>query len=78
MSLMKRWQTLGYTVESTVEIPGTMSKRGGIIDIFPPTGEMPARLEFFGNTVESIRLYDPADQRSVKKFPSSPSDRLPN
>ena len=70
MILMKRWQTLGYTVESTVEIPGTMSRRGGIIDIFPPTSEMPARLEFFGNAIESIRLYDPANQRSVKRIPS--------
>ena len=68
--LMKRWQSLGYEVQSTVEIPGTMSRRGGIIDIFPPTGEMPVRLEFFGNTIESIRLYDPANQRSVKKVPS--------
>ncbi len=68
--LMKRWQSLGYTVESTVEIPGTMSRRGGIIDIFPPASDMPARLEFFGNTVESIRLYDPANQRSVKRIAS--------
>jgi transcription-repair coupling factor (superfamily II helicase) len=70
MLLMKRWQSLGYNVESTVEIPGTMSKRGGIIDIFPPTGELPARLEFFGNIVESIRLYDPTNQRSVKRVSS--------
>jgi transcription-repair coupling factor (superfamily II helicase) len=70
MALMKRWQSLGYLVESTVEIPGTMSKRGGIIDIFPPTSELPARLEFFGNTIESIRLYDPTNQRSVKKTDS--------
>ncbi|MCX6003305.1 MAG: transcription-repair coupling factor [Chloroflexi bacterium] len=70
MALMKHWQSLGYVVESTVEIPGTMSKRGGIIDIFPPAGELPARIEFFGNTVESIRLYDPANQRSVKKVVS--------
>jgi transcription-repair coupling factor (superfamily II helicase) len=68
--LMKRWQSLGYEVQSTVEIPGTMSRRGGIIDIFPPTCEMPARLEFFGNTIESIRLYDPVNQRSVKKITS--------
>jgi transcription-repair coupling factor (superfamily II helicase) len=68
--LMKRWQSLGYTLESTVEIPGTMSRRGGIIDIFPPTSDMPARLEFFGNTIESIRLYDPANQRSVRRIPS--------
>ena len=68
--LMKRWQNLGYAVESTVEIPGTMSQHGGIIDIFPPTSEMPSRLEFFGNTIESIRLYDPMNQRSVKRIPS--------
>ena len=68
--LMKRWQSLGYTVESTVEIPGTMSRRGGIIDIFPPASDMPARLEFFGNTVESIRLYDRANQRSVRRIVS--------
>ena len=70
MLLLKRWQSLGYTVESTVEIPGTTSRRGGIIDVFPPTSDMPARLEFFGNTVESIRLYDPANQRSVKRVAS--------
>ena len=70
MVLMKRWQTLVYTVESTVEIPGTMSRRGGIIDIFPPTSDMPARLEFFGNMIESIRLYDPTNQRSIKRIPS--------
>ncbi|MDD5190213.1 MAG: transcription-repair coupling factor [Dehalococcoidales bacterium] len=68
--LMKRWQALGYQTESIVEIPGTMGKRGGIIDIYPPTAELPARLEFFGNTIESIRLYDPASQRSQKKVDS--------
>ena len=46
MALMKRWQSLGYTTESTVEIPGTMSKRGGIIDIFPPTSECPPDWNF--------------------------------
>ncbi|MBN1643565.1 MAG: transcription-repair coupling factor [Dehalococcoidales bacterium] len=67
---MQRWQTLGYNVESTVEIPGTMIRRGGIIDIFPPTSELPVRLEFFGNNVESIRFYDPVNQRSQKKADS--------
>jgi len=70
LMLMKRWQSLGYETQSTVEIPGTMGRRGGIIDIFPPTSEMPARLEFFGNTIESIRLYDPVNQRSVQKIPA--------
>jgi len=57
-------------MESLVEVPGTISHRGGIIDIYPPTSELPARLEFFGNTIDSIRLFDPASQRSVKAVPS--------
>jgi len=62
--LLRHWAAIGYQTEGVVEIPGTMSHRGGIIDIFPPTSEMPVRLEFFGNTVESIRLFDPENQRS--------------
>src|SRR4030042_2725234 len=46
-----------------------MSHRGGIIDIFSPANELPARLEFFGNTIESIRLFDPTDQKSLKPMP---------
>jgi transcription-repair coupling factor (superfamily II helicase) len=69
-AIMKRWQSLGYQVESVVEVPGTMGRRGGIIDIYSPTSDLPARIEFFGNTVESIRLFDPANQRSIKKVNS--------
>ncbi|HXY74035.1 MAG TPA: transcription-repair coupling factor, partial [Dehalococcoidales bacterium] len=69
-SLMKRWQAMGYQTESIVEVPGTMGKRGGILDIYPPTSELPARIEFFGNYVESIRYYDPVDQRSVRQTDS--------
>jgi len=69
--LMRRWQSLGYQVESVVEVPGTMGRRGGIIDIYPPTAELPLRIEFFGNTVESIRSYDPASQRSLQKVRSA-------
>ncbi|MDP3879807.1 MAG: transcription-repair coupling factor [Dehalococcoidales bacterium] len=68
--LLGRWQAMGYRLKSTVEVPGTMSHRGGIVDIYPPTGELPARLEFLGNTVNSIRLFDPADQRSRKMVES--------
>jgi transcription-repair coupling factor (superfamily II helicase) len=67
---MKRWQSIGYQTESTVEVPGTMGRRGGILDIFPPTSELPARIEFFGNYVESIRFYDPANQRSTSQTDS--------
>jgi len=68
--LLGRWQAIGYRLEDMVEVPGTMSHRGGIIDIYPPTSDLPARLEFFGNTVESIRLFDPADQRSLRPLSS--------
>ncbi|MFC2041133.1 transcription-repair coupling factor [Chloroflexota bacterium] len=69
-ALLGRWQAMGYKLEDVVELPGTMSHRGGIIDIYPPTSDLPARLEFFGNTIDSIRLFDPADQRSLKSVPS--------
>jgi transcription-repair coupling factor (superfamily II helicase) len=62
--LLERWQAMGYKLENTVEVPGTIAHRGGIVDIYPPTSELPARLEFLGNTIESIRLFDPASQRS--------------
>jgi len=70
LKLLSQWQAMGYRVESIVEVPGTMSRRGGIVDIYPPSSELPARLEFYGNTVDSIRLFDPANQRSQTRVPS--------
>jgi len=63
--LLRKWQAMGYRMENIVEMPGTISHRGGIIDIYLPTGDLPVRLEFFGNTIESIRTFDPASQRSL-------------
>jgi transcription-repair coupling factor (superfamily II helicase) len=68
--LLARWQAMGYRLEATVDVPGTVSHRGGILDIFSPSSESPARLEFFGNTIESIRLFDPATQRSLHQVSS--------
>ena len=65
-NLMDQLQMVGYEFTSMVEVPGTMSHRGGIFDIYPPTSDLPARFEFFGNTIESIRLFDPVNQRSVR------------
>jgi transcription-repair coupling factor (superfamily II helicase) len=62
--LLERWQAMGYKLENTVEVPGTIAHRGGIVDIYPPTSQLPARLEFLGNTIESMRLFDPESQRS--------------
>jgi transcription-repair coupling factor (superfamily II helicase) len=55
---------LGYEPGSVVESPGTSSRRGGIIDVYPPATESPVRIEFFGNEIESIRPFDPLTQRS--------------
>ena len=79
LNLLGQWERMGYRLESMVEVAGTMSRRGGIIDIYPSTSELPARLEFFGNTVDSIRLFDPASQRSVRAVSSlaiSPATEL--
>ena len=68
--LISQWQAIGYGIENIVEVPGTISHRGGIIDIYPPSSELPARLEFYGNTVDSIRLFDPSNQRSQTRVSS--------
>lgn len=56
---------LGYTREAMVEQRGEFSVRGGIIDIFPLSSELPARIEYFDDEIESIRLFEPETQRSV-------------
>ncbi|MDR8390150.1 transcription-repair coupling factor [Aliifodinibius sp. S!AR15-10] len=48
-----------------VDEPGEFASRGGIVDIFPYSGEYPIRLEFFGDEVDSIRQFDPDSQRSI-------------
>ncbi len=64
--LLARWIDMGYEWENMVEVPGSFSRRGGIIDVYPPSSDLPARIELFGNDVESIRLFDPLSQRSVR------------
>ena len=67
-ALLREWQLMGYVNERATEMQGQMSRRGGILDIFPPGHLLPARLEFLGNTVESIRLFDVGTQRSVEEI----------
>lgn len=55
----------GYVEDDPVTDPGEFSLRGGILDIFPPHMEKPVRLEFFGDRIESIRVFDVESQRSV-------------
>ncbi len=68
--VLARWGKIGYRRESLVELPGTMSHRGGILDIFPPNSDLPVRIEMLGNQVESIRFFDPQTQRSLRTVPS--------
>ena len=65
VELLRGWQNIGYGMEDVVELPGQMSRRGGIIDIFPPCNQRPVRIEFFGNQIESMRGFDAESQRST-------------
>ncbi|MCC7071406.1 MAG: transcription-repair coupling factor [Deltaproteobacteria bacterium] len=64
-ALQKKLAVGGYTTVNTVEDPGSVAVRGGIIDIYWAGAERPVRIDLFGDTVESIRPYDPATQRTV-------------
>ncbi len=69
----------GFSRTGTVVDPGDYASRGGIIDIFAPGTEEPVRLDFFGDTLESIRSFDPTTQRTtgqLKKFRLLPAGEL--
>ncbi|HZY43972.1 MAG TPA: transcription-repair coupling factor [Anaerolineae bacterium] len=63
--LLDAWIGFGYESTSTVLAPGEFSRRGGIVDIYPPALNQPIRIEFFGDEIESLRTFDPASQRSL-------------
>ncbi|MDP3852648.1 transcription-repair coupling factor [Phenylobacterium sp.] len=58
----------GYQRASTVSERGEFAIRGGVIDVFPPSAEEPVRLDLFGDTLESIRAFDPETQRSTRQL----------
>ena len=60
----------GYEPAPVVDTPGTFSVRGGIVDVFSPQAASPARLEFWGDDVDSVRLFDSATQRSLQRVES--------
>ncbi|MFQ5707932.1 MAG: transcription-repair coupling factor [bacterium] len=62
---VERLFELNFTREPVVENPGEMSVRGGILDVYPHSAERPVRVEFWGDSVESLREFDPATQRST-------------
>ena len=62
---------IGYNRVDLVERRGDVAVRGGILDVFPPAEEHPLRLEFFGDTLEEVRFFRVADQRSLDGSPAS-------
>ncbi|MDQ6771598.1 MAG: transcription-repair coupling factor, partial [Candidatus Dormibacteraeota bacterium] len=69
MDLAARLVALGYAREPLAETAGQFALRGGILDVFPASARSPVRAEFFGDEVESLRLYDAQNQRSVMAVP---------
>ena len=63
--LVEAFERGGYERVDTVVEVGQWSARGGIVDVFSPTHPNPARVEFLGDEIESIRLFDPTSQRST-------------
>jgi transcription-repair coupling factor (superfamily II helicase) len=58
-------ESVGYERHETVEMPGQFAVRGGIVDYYSPEASRPIRLELLGDTIESLREFDPNTQRST-------------
>lgn len=69
-TLIRAWSELGYELADTVTGPGQFSRRGGLLDIWPPAQPAPVRLDFFGDELDTIRSFDPATQRTLAKLES--------
>lgn len=72
---------LGYQPATVVVEPGTFSRRGGIIDLFPLAATLPLRIELWGDDIDSMRAFDPESQRSLQAADDIPllpaSEALP-
>jgi len=66
--LVEQLITMGFRRVPIVEEVGDFAVRGGLIDFFSPGSEAPVRVEFFGDEVDTIRLFNVADQRTIKKI----------
>ena len=66
--LAQRLTLAGFARTGTVMEPGEYAVRGGILDMYPPGRTTPVRLDFFGDTLESIKSFDVETQRTLKKL----------
>ncbi|MEO8438375.1 MAG: DEAD/DEAH box helicase, partial [Chloroflexota bacterium] len=64
-ALLRELFDLGYLPVTEVAGRGESARRGGIVDVFPPSMGLPVRIEFFGDEIDSLRAFDPTDQRTV-------------
>ncbi|MCX7924604.1 MAG: hypothetical protein N2554_02190 [Fimbriimonadales bacterium] len=79
-ALLKRLAEDGYEYQEPVRLPGQFARRGGIVDVFPMGAELPVRIEFWGDEITSLRLFEPASQRSIKQvkhFAIPPAREVP-
>ena len=71
ITIASRLVELGYSREALVEDRGQFSLRGGILDVFPAAADAPVRAEWSGDLIETLRLFDPENQRSVMAIPQA-------
>ncbi len=74
--IVSRLFSAGYSRCDLIEGAGQFSVRGGIVDIFPPSSELPCRLELWGDTIDSLTYFDPETQRRtepIEKIRVSPA-----
>ena len=64
-TLLRELFALGYVPVLEVAGRGESARRGGIVDVFPPSMALPIRIEFFGDEIDSLRSFDPTDQRTI-------------
>ncbi len=70
LKLSQAWLAMGYEPVTMVIEPGTFSRRGGILDIYPLAAKLPTRIDFFDDEIETLRSFDPSSQRTAHKIES--------
>ena len=65
---LEQWARMGYRTVPLVEGPGTAARRGGVIDVFPPGQPQPARIDLWGDRIDTIRLFETGSQRSTAEI----------
>ena len=67
--LLEQCVRLGYAPVSMVVEPGTFSRRGGLVDIYPVSADAPVRVDYFDDEIDQLRVFDPSSQRSKERLP---------